>query len=297
MASRKGSLSLGPRPIKGPGTAGMAPVSVAYAEALQVVSDERMRQACRLLLAEPKGEGDKAGPADVDKLLAYYKECEKAVSVIRKESPSDVFMPPPSVPLAGPLSRSGTAGAARPHAKPLKGVTMIRGRMMGRMHPPGTGASSDRRGLGQKQDSDTSLGNGNSGGAKKLLQTEELIPPPQARQFLAKLNKDDSARTAKTTKAKSASSTPAPPPPSRTTKKSSQAKKEPTSKKSKAIEEEEEEENEEDEEEEEEPSRQSQSRRKRSASTSSPPEDADSSESASSAPTGRRVQPRRGSKR
>jgi hypothetical protein len=291
MASRKGSLSLGPRPIKGPGPAGMAPVSVAYAEALQVVSDERMRQACRLLLAEPKGEGDKAGPTDVDKLLAYYKECEKAVSVIRKESPSDVFMPPPSVPLAGPLSRSGTAGAARPHAKPLKGVTMIRGRMMGRMHPPGTGASSDRRGLlplGQKQDSDSSLGSGNSGGAKKFLQTEELIPPPQARQFLAKLNKDDSARTAKTTKAKSASSTPVPPPPSRTTKKSSQAKKEHTSKKSKAVEEEDEEE------EEEEPSRQSQSRRKRSASTSSPPVDADSSESASSAPTGRRVQPRRG---
>lgn len=227
-------MSLAPRPTsnKGPSPTGIAPVSAAYAEALQVISDDRMRMACRLVLAEPPPLTTPT--VAYDKLLEYYKECQKAVATITKEAPSEVFMPPPAIPLPANPTRTGTGGIGRMHAKPVKTGTAAalhhhhRQRFMNRGGGTTAPAGVDRRAAmmqqQHKQNSDGSLGSAREGAtaaaglsgtikappSKKLrlatgprvtgtvtsaaAATKDMNPPPEARQFLAKLNKE-SART------------------------------------------------------------------------------------------------------
>jgi hypothetical protein len=226
MSSRKG--------------AGTGNKSTAYEKALRVLNDERLRQACRLVLLQgstpttkdedkPKHEDTKMTSISVDgtennekkektkktvlqQLIKSYSECEAAVKIIEKEASSDVLLTTaPSMP----LSRSSTTGAIRPHAKALlhakhstlglksttttsSGTLVNRGN---RMHRPDTKIMRGSRtsltvppshfaGGGNNLAMASAAANSASAVAATTTTSSDLNPPPEARHFLAMLNKD-----------------------------------------------------------------------------------------------------------
>ena len=221
------------------------PVSAAYEKAVQVLSDERLRQACRILLQEPDedyekiepdsqptegdtetketlgakqdvkdSESERTGKSAEQQLLDYYKECQAAVKVIQKEAPSDLFKAPPAMP----LSRNTTAGAARPHAKPLlnaklamkssaSGTALQRGKRIRRPDNKVMRMTGSRTNLATPQSAAGSTPNSSSPSTNEGTQQ----PPPEALQFLAKLNQDATRQTPQPAAARK--SPPPPPPP------------------------------------------------------------------------------------
>jgi hypothetical protein len=163
-------------------------VTAEYAEALRVLNDETMSQACALLLSERDYE-EHDGKSDYEELLALYGKCRNAAAVIKREAPAELL----SVPTM--------PAPARAQAKPLGKATvatknMIPSRRMARLPPPAKG----KRPLLHHEGSDSSMGASNTKKARispPPPPREGSAPPPSALNFLAKLNKEKDKKEVK----------------------------------------------------------------------------------------------------
>jgi hypothetical protein len=190
MSSRKlvpgnGNGPTGGQQTLAPRMAVKTPVVTAeYAEALRVLNDETMSQACALLLSERDYE-EPVGKSDHEELLGLYYKCRNAAAVIKREAPAELL----SVPTM--------PAPARAQAKPLGKATvgtknMIPSRRMARLPASAMG----KRPLLHHESSDSSLDVQRASNMKKPRISppppprEGSAPPASALNFLAKLNKD-----------------------------------------------------------------------------------------------------------
>jgi hypothetical protein len=160
-------------------------VTAEYTEALRVLNDETMSQACALLLSERDYE-EPAGKSDHEELLALYAKCRNAAAVIKREAPAELH----SVPTM--------PAPARAQAKALGKVTVaaknmiVPSRRMARLPPPAKG----KRPQLHHENSDSSMEAQRASNTKKARLSppphprEGSAPPPSALNFLAKLNKE-----------------------------------------------------------------------------------------------------------
>lgn len=211
-----GSLGLIPRlSVKPAATV----VSAEYLEALKVLSDETMSNACDLLLSDRDYDAANAAAdeskSDSVQLQELYSVCCKAAKVIEKEAVT--LTAQPSLPTAyAPAARSSVAAASRTHHPVTK--TMIPNRRMTRLPIPAGGISKggnssiSKRNLLERETSDSSFQSTNSTLHNKKPRTAShsipseannamssaLLPPLSAMQFLAKLNNDKPKKVAAT---------------------------------------------------------------------------------------------------
>jgi hypothetical protein len=187
-----------------PRTAVKTPVVTAeYAEALKVLNDETMSQACSLLLSEKDYEAEPAAAdgksSDYEELLALYAKCRNAAAVIKREAPAELLsvptMPAPARAQAKPLGKA-TVGSKSMNMVGTKNIMIPSNRRMARLP---ASAMGNKRPLLQHETSDSSLEaqQQRASNTKKSRMSppppphrEGSAPPPSALNFLAKLNKD-----------------------------------------------------------------------------------------------------------
>jgi hypothetical protein len=230
--------------------------SAQYLDALNVLCEATMAEACSLLLSEKDYEGETNDRADYKKLLEIEKKCRDAVKVIHKEAPAAPAMMPPTMPTL-PTNRSNNPTVKKAPGGGIKSIGNIPKGVIGKSIAPSVAAKAanmTRRGsmtitgpsrpapslqgkramaqqLHRAESDDSSVGSSGVGvkpankkarlaapSSTAAAGTEEMggAPPPSALNFLKKLNKDKAA--------------PAPPPettrPSNSTSSSSSSKAE-----------------------------------------------------------------------
>lgn len=188
MTSRKLQLPSGP-PMLGPRPSiKTVKVSAEYSEALKVLSESTMKEACMLLQSDDN--------SDYDKLVEMYQKCRTAAAVVIKEAPADTpFLP------TGPGARALAANRAQ--AKPLGAKSVLPpARRMARLPP----ATIGKRGILQRNESEGSMekrpsvkkpraaGPSVAAPRPKSPVPDASRPPPSALNFLAKLNNDKSLK-------------------------------------------------------------------------------------------------------
>ena len=176
------------------------PMSAEYLDALKILSEETMSQACALMLSEESNQ---------DQLLSLYVKCKNASEVVQREAP--IMEPPPTIPSV-PASRSLAANRAQ--AKPLGSkVVPTVGTAAKSIMPRGMvrmALMSSKRGHAATHEASDGSSSLNPTDTSRVLPnpkkprpqprstspplntTEGNVkaPPPNALDFLAKLNKD-----------------------------------------------------------------------------------------------------------
>ena len=96
--------------------------SGAYLDALNVLCEATMAEACALLMSEKDYEGTTGGneKSDYKKLLEIERKCRDAVKVIHKEAPAALATLPPSMPTL-PTNRISVSSVNNPTAKKAPG--------------------------------------------------------------------------------------------------------------------------------------------------------------------------------
>jgi hypothetical protein len=229
---RKASLNLSPVPgsVTAPAARVQSTMTPEYVEAIHIMNESTMAQACDLLLSDrdyqesKQGNGGDVEPSDQDKLLELFSKCETALKVISKQqttlSSLSVGSMPGAPALAPPLARGASAPRVAGVPKQLKqGIVPMR-RTVNRTTQAATiipGANNkpvkrpmerersdsslrDDAGASSQQSSSTSSQQSSANkklkvsptASKSVLATSKsvLAPPPGALNFLAKLNKD-----------------------------------------------------------------------------------------------------------
>jgi hypothetical protein len=176
MASRKPVSSLSPVPGRVP----KSPIiSAEYMEAIHILNENTLNQACDWLLDDTFMEADK--------LLETYHKCENALKVIQKQQPtpsSPGALPPGAPNLNAPSMRAPQHRGSLPKLAIKKSIAKGGVMPMRRtvMTKPGGRITRER------SDSDVDLGPNKKARVSPPL--PQQAPPPSALNFLAKLNKD-----------------------------------------------------------------------------------------------------------
>jgi len=180
MSNRKPSLSPNPansRSIKG------ATISAEYIEAIGVLNEGALNQACELALDNTN--------LDVEPLLELFHKCDEALKVIKKQQPT---VPTPAVMHPGAPSLNARAAPRGSLTKlnskkaiAAKGVIPMRRTTLNKPKGPNRLARERR--------------DGDFSSCKKARLSPPTVdpqaPPPSALNFLAKLNKDSKAENTK----------------------------------------------------------------------------------------------------
>jgi len=153
--TRKGSL-IGSSPVPSRTMKTTPTLTPEYTEAVQLLSEQRLNQACGWLLDDSEDTAD----ANTEKLLDLYDKASQACQVLKKQHAPPPPPPPPNMSVARSTTNR-SLGKLPSSAVVLRQSKAIRG---GR-----------KRG---RSDSDAG----------------RAPPPPAALNFLAKLNKDRDAK-------------------------------------------------------------------------------------------------------
>lgn len=191
-------------------SAPMMMMSTEYAEAVKLLDEATMTQACECLLKDDDDDGD--GDAAVEQLLQVYYKCESAWKVIQQQRhPTDGISSISSMPLAPTLLPSPGGGVVLPPRRgslppnPTKKSSVSKGgvipmRRTVAMKPPVANKKARTNSISSTPTTPTTPTNPQQSPSTSAAaannnnnNSNPLAPPPSALHFLAKLNHDGSS--------------------------------------------------------------------------------------------------------